>query len=164
MANAIKGQRLIDTTRRSLTKVIIISDGTNEANSVLIDVSTLKFALNANGVIMTSNADPKSIYRTTVKRVFGNLKSNNASIRLQWHGDSNSEIITSGSGSFDINFENMGDSAVIHNPEANSSGDILISTAGLVAGDVATLFIDLKKDNQDFDAGQTADPYTFNRA
>lgn len=163
MANTIRNQKLIDTTKRALSKVIILSDGTNEANTVLIDVSALQFSLNANSIIMVGGADPKPTYRTTIKRVFGNMKSNNAGLKLQWHGDSNSEIITVGSGNFDFSFEHMGDSAVITNPEANSSGDILISTAGLVAGDMVTLFVDLKKDNRDYDAGQTADPYAFNR-
>jgi hypothetical protein len=163
MANKIVGQRLIDSTKKAVTKIILVSDGTNEANTVLIDVSTLRFALNANSMIMSSNTHPKSKYNTTVKKIYGNLKSNNGTIRIQWHGDSNSEIIAVGSGSINYNFDSMIDGIVITNPEANSSGDILITTTGLVAGDVATLFIDLKKDAGDFDAGQTADPYAFNR-
>jgi hypothetical protein len=31
-------------------------------------------------------------------------------------------------------------------------------------GDAITMFLELKKDNADYDAGQTADPYAFNRA
>lgn len=163
MANKILQQRLADTTKRVLTKVVLVSDGTAEANTVLIDVSSLRFALNANGYIMQANTHPKTRYNTTIKRISGNMKSNNATLRLQWHGDANSEIIAVGSGSFDYNFENMIDGGAISNPEANSSGDILITTTGLVAGDVATIMIDQRKDNNDFDAGQTADPYAFNR-
>jgi hypothetical protein len=163
MANKILGQRLVDSTKKAVTKIILISDGSDEANTVLIDVSTLNFALNTNGKIMTSNANSKSQYNTTIKKIYGNLKSNNGTIRLQWHGDSNSEIIAVGSGRISYNFDSMIDGIVIPNPEANSSGDILITTTGLVAGDIATLFIDLKKDATDFDAGQTADPYAFNR-
>jgi len=163
MANKILKQRLADTNKRVLTKVVLISDSTNEANSVLIDVSTLNFALNANGYIMVSGTDPKSKYNTTIKNISGNLKSNNGTLRLQWEGDSNSEIIAIGSGRFDFDFEGMTAGGAIDNPEANSSGDILITTTGLVAGDVATIIIDQRKDNNDFDAGQTADPYAFNR-
>ena len=161
MANLIRTQKLIDTTKRALAKFVIISDGTQEANTVLLDVSTLAFALNANGFIMTSNTHPKSSYRTTVKRVFGTVRSNNATIRIKWHGDANSEMLAFGDGGFDFNFESMGDGAVITNPEANSSGDILITTTGIASGEVATIFIDVRKDNRDFDAGQTADPYAF---
>jgi hypothetical protein len=165
MANKIVGQRLVDSTKRNLTKVILMSDGTQEANTRLIDVSTLSFALNTSGRIMTANVNPKTAYRTTIRRVFGNMKANSAAaIRLQWEGTGNSEIVTSGAGSFDYNFENMGDGAVLFNPESGAvSGDILISTSNLGAGDAITLFIDLRKDNQDYDAGQTADPYAFNR-
>lgn len=163
MANLIRQQRLVDSTKRNLTKVVLVSDGSNEANTTLIDVSSLAFSLNANGIIMTSNTDPKATYRTTVKRIFGNLKSANGSIRLQWHGDANSEIVAFGSGYVDYSFELMVDGGSINNPEANSSGDILITTTGMAADDVATIFIDLRKDNRDYDAGQTADPAAFNR-
>lgn len=80
---------------------------------------------------------------------------------MKWEGDGNSEIIVFGSTSVDFNFEN--DGAVISNPEANATGDILISTANVVFGDAITIFLDLKKDSRDYDAGQTADPYAFNR-
>lgn len=163
MANKIVGQRLVDSTKRALTKIVIVSDGTAEANSTLIDVSTLRFALNANGYIMQSNTHPLATYRTSIKRIMGNMQSNNATIRLQWHGASNSEIIAVGRGRFDYNFESMIDGGVITNPETSSSGDILITTQGLVNGDVATIIIDQRKDNRDYDAGQTADPYAFNR-
>jgi hypothetical protein len=163
MANLIRTQNLVDTTKRALAKFIIISDGTNEANTVLLDVSTLSNSLNANGYIMVGGVHPLATYRTTVKRVFGSVKANNATIRLKWHGDANSEMLVFGEGNFDFNFESMGDVAVISNPEANSSGDILITTTGLQAGDVATIFIDVRKDNRDYAAGQFADPYAFNR-
>lgn len=162
MANLIRQQKLIDNNKRALLKCVFISDGTNEANTVLVDVSNLGYALNANGYIMVSNTHPKTTYRTTIKRVFGNVTSN-GNIKLQWHGDSNSEIIAAGSGRVDFNFDSQGDVAVIPNNEANSSGDILLSTAYAKAGDVFTLMIDLRKDARDYDAGQTADPVAFNR-
>jgi len=162
MANKILQQKLSDSTKRALTKTVIISDGTNEANTILVDVSSLAYALNATGVI--SGTNPRAKHNTTIKRILGNFKSNNGVIRLQWHGASNSEIIAVGSGSFEYNFEKMVDGGSIPNPETNSTGDILITTTGLVSGDVATIIIDQRKDNNDYDAGQTADPYAFNRA
>lgn len=162
MANILKGQRIIDSNKRTLIKYVFLSDGTAEANSTLVDASSLAFALNTNGYIMSSNVNPKTSYRTTIKRIFGNAKVNSY-VTLQWAGTSNAEIATIGSGSFDYDFQSMGDGATIPNPEANSSGDVLISTAGLASGDLVTLFVDLKKDGQDYDSGQAADPYAFNR-
>jgi hypothetical protein len=158
----IKEQRLIDSNKRALIKYIILGNGTQNSNTVLVDVSTLALALNANGQIMASNTHPKSLYRTTIKRCAGTLSSN-GNIKIQWHGDANGEVVFVGSGSFDYDFQSMGDGAVITNPEANSSGDILITTSSLVAGEGATIILDLRKDSRDYDAGQTADPYAFNR-
>ena len=157
MANVIKEQRLIDSNKRTLVKYVILSDGTQEANTRLLDASSLAFALNATGVISQTN--PKSNYRTSIKKIKAYSKTT-GSVRLIWEGDANSEIITFGSATVDFNFEN--DGAVITNPEANATGDILISTLGLTTGDAITLFLDLRKDSLDYDAGQTADPYAFN--
>lgn len=160
MANLIREQKLVDTNKRALLKYVFISDGTADANSVLVDVSTLGFALNANGQIMQSGTDPKSSYRNTITRIFS-VGRGNGSLKLQWHGDANSEIIVIPSGSVDLTFEGLG-GGVISNPEANSSGDILISTSNVSTGEHFTLLIDLKKDARDYDAGQTADPAAFN--
>jgi hypothetical protein len=158
MANVIREQKLIDSNKRTLVKYVILSDGTQESNTRLLDASSLAFALNATGVI--SQTDLKSNYRTTIKKIKAYSKTA-GSVRLKWEGDANSEIITFGSASVDYSFEN--DGAVISNPEANATGDILISTLGLTAGDTLTLFLDLRKDSLDYDAGQTADPYAFNK-
>lgn len=163
MANRIVGQRLADTQKRALTKFVMIFDGTAESNTTLIDVSSLQYALNTSGQIMTGNTDIKSKYNTTIKRITGNFKSNNGTIRLQWNGPANSEIIAIGAGRFDYDFEAMLGGGVITNPEVGGTGDIMITTTGLVNGDVATIMIDQRKDNADYDAGQTADPYAFNR-
>lgn len=161
MANIIKEQRLVDTTKRSLLKYVFISDGTTEANTKLVDVSTLAFALDTSGGIMVNDANSKSKYTTTVKRIWGNY-TGSGYVKLQWHGDSNTEICVFGDGSVDYDFDRRGTAAVIPNPEANSSGDILISTVGVGSGNVFTLFVDIHKDNADYDAGQTADPAAFN--
>lgn len=163
MANLIRQQKIIDSNKRALIKYVVVSDGSQQSNTILINVSTLAFAMNANGYIASTDSNTKANYRTTIKRIFGQVCSANAKLKLQWHGDANSEIVTMSSGSFDYDFQSMGDGATIPNPEANSSGDVLISTAGLASGDLVTLFIDLKKDGQDYDQGQTADPYAFNR-
>jgi hypothetical protein len=165
MANVLNGQRLVDNNKRALIKLVFVSDGSAESNTVLIDVSTLRFAMNSNNMIMQSNTHPKSTYRTTIKRIFGNATAPDPGsyYKLQWQGDANSEIITFSSTPFDYNFDAMGDGAVIPNPEGNTSGDILISTKNIGSGNTFTLFIDLRKDGRDYDSGQTADPVAFNR-
>jgi len=162
MANILKGHRIIDSTRRTLVKYVFISDGTAVANTTLLDASSLQFALNSTGQIMSSNVNPRSMYRTSIKRIFGSAKANSY-ISLQWEGASNTEIVTFGNGSFDYDFQSMGDGATIPNNETNPTGDILFSVNGNKVNDTFTLFIDLKKDNNDYDAGQTADPYAFNK-
>lgn len=161
MANLVREQRLVDTQRRSLIKYTMTLD-TAIANSTLVDVSTLRYALNANGYIMSSNTNPLGNYRTTIKRIFGTAKAN-AYIKLQWQGASNSEIVTIPTGAFDFDFQSMGDGATISNPETSSNGDILLTVVTPSSADAATIFIDLKKDNRDYDAGQSADPTAFNR-
>jgi hypothetical protein len=57
----------------------------------------------------------------------------------------------------------MGDGAVLTNPEANASGDILVSSTGLALGDCYTLLIDLRKDTRDYDQGQSGSPIDYNK-
>ena len=161
MANLIREQRLIDSNKRALIKYVMTLD-TAVANTVLVNASTLNLALNTSGYIMTSNTDPKSQYRTTIKRVFGNAKAN-AYIKLQWQGATNSEIITISSGNFDYSFDTTGEGATISNPEASATGQILMTVVTPSSADAATIFLDLRKDARDYDAGQTAYPVAFNR-
>jgi len=163
MPNLIRQHNLIDNNKRALIKYVIVSDGTNEANTRLVDVSMLRFSLNTNGYIMTGNTNSRSNYRTTIKRIFGNAITDGY-VRLQWEGTTNSEIVVFGSGGFDYDFQSTsGDVAVFTNPEASPTGDVLISTKGLNANSAMTFFIDIRKDSRDYDAGQTADPVAFNR-
>ena len=168
MANLIREHRIIDNNRRALIKYVCISDGTQFSNTVLVDVSTLAFALNANGQIMQSNTHPRSTYRTTISKIKGDTSVGpNATgyVKLQWHGATNSEIIVASSSSFEYSGETWGSNGgwTLPNPEANSSGDVLISTVGMKANDNITLILELRKDGQDYDQGQTADPMAFNR-
>lgn len=164
MANRILEQRLVDTNNRALIKYVFIGDGTALANTLLVDVSTLSNSLNTNGYIMSGNTDVKSVYKTAIKRIYGNCKANNA-FKLQWFGTANTEIVTISSGYFDINFDAYGGAASIPFPvgEPGANGDIYISAVTPGATDSLTLFIDLKKNPQDYSAGQHADPIAFNQ-
>lgn len=165
MANLITQQRIIDSNKRALIKFVFkYVDTATESNTTILDVSTLNFSLNTNGYIMTGNTDSKSNYRTTLKRIYGNAHLP-SSARIQWKSDANNDIVTFNSGGFDYNFESMGDGATIpQDGSTNINGDLVFSTAGtLAAGHCFTLFVDLRKDGRDFDSGQTADPYSFNK-
>lgn len=162
MANRIFTQKLIDTQKRAVIKIVVLSDGTNESNTAIIDASQLAYALNANGYIMSSNTHPKSNYRTTIKRAYGQAVSNGCFF-ISWQGDNKAPILTMSGGIFDYNLETSGYNAVFTNPEANANGMILLSSTNAKNGDSLTLILDLKKDNRDFDAGQTADPDAFKR-
>lgn len=163
MANVVKEHKIIDTQSRTLVKNVMVVD-TVSANNLLVDVSNLAFSLNANGKIMSSNTHPKSIYRNTIRRIYGHasLKSGGY-ITLVWGGANTDSIVTIGNGLFDYNFDSMGLSASIPIQDtANSTGDILYATTGVAAGDALTIFIELKKDNRDYDAGQSRDSGAFN--
>lgn len=162
MANLIREQRIIDNNKRALLKYTMTIDSA-VANSTLVDVSTLRYALNANSQIMSSNTHPRTSYGSNIKRIFGSAKAN-AYIKLQWQGATNSEIVTIHSGNFDYDFHSMGDGATIPNTETSgANGDILITIVTPSSADAATIFIDLRKNPSDYDQGQTADPAAFNR-
>lgn len=165
MAVSVKEQRIIDSNKRALIKYTIFSDdGTPSGNTGLVDVSTLAFALNTSGQIMTGNTNPRSSYRVGIKRVFGyGANVNSGIVTLRWNDAANTEILSVGSGNFDINFDPSGDGAVIPNPfpRANADGDIIYST-NINAGAFVTLFLELKKDPSDYDQGQSARPSDFN--
>lgn len=164
MANIVNTQLLVDTNKRSLVKIVMEFD-TNVSNSVLINASTLAYALNTSGKIMTGGVDAKSNYRTTIRGIAGNAKTDGY-VKLQWQGDTNSSIVVIPNGRFEYGFEKFGaggDIGVITNPETNATGNILFSIVNASSNNALTLFIDLKKDARDYDAGQTADPTAFNR-
>lgn len=163
MAATIHEQRIIDNHKRTLVKWVYISDGSQSANATLLDVSTLNYALNTNGQIMTGGVDRKAAYRVTIKRIMGSIHTKNkGKATLQWHGSANSPIAVASDSFIDFNFDAQGDGAVIPNPESNTNGNLLITTSDLTSGDAFTLFLDLRKDARDYDQGQSRDPAAFN--
>lgn len=168
MPNEITRTTLIDTNKRALIRYVIHSDGTDESNTKILDVSSLAYALNTSNKIMTGNTNAKNVYRTSIVRIFGSYSAKNKGyIELMWETTNNSNgtstFATIAEGFFDYNFTGLGHADAITTPPSNVNGDIIINSdfANL---DHATFYIDLKKDNRDFDAGQTADPAAFNAA
>jgi hypothetical protein len=134
----------------------------------MIDVSTLAFALNANSQVMSSNTHPRGSYSVDVQRIYGFNRSNNyISIMFEGQGSlGNSEIAVIPSGNFDIGGDthmSIGPYSLKNPQPETSNGDILFNVVMPNEHDTFTIFIDCKKDNNDYDAGQTADPVAFNR-
>ena len=159
MATVLTTQTLVDTNRHSVIKVVGV--GGTDANVSLIKAANLAYAINATGQVSSTN--PKRLNRVAIKRIWGQGQMTAAkAVTLQWGGNSNSAIVTFGTGSFDYNFDASSTQGTIEIPDqANCTGDIIFSsTAG--ATDTWTLFIDLKKDGRDYDQGQARDPLAFN--
>jgi hypothetical protein len=159
MATVLTTQTLVDTNRHSVIKVVGV--GGTDANVSLIKAANLAYAINATGQVSSTN--PKRLNRVAIKRIWGQGQMTVAkAVTLQWGGNSNSAIVTFGTGSFDYNFDASSTQGTIEIPDqANCTGDIVFSsTAG--ATDTWTLFIDLKKDGRDYDQGQARDPLAFN--
>ncbi len=166
MANIITQTKLIDSTKRALIRYHIHSDGTYEANTKILDVSGLAFSLNTSGKIMSGNTNAKGVYRTSIVRIFGSYAAkNNGHVELMWettNGSNGASVFASfGEGFFDYNFTGLGHGDAVATPSANVNGDIIMDSV-FDNNDHVTIYIDLKKDNRDFDAGQTARPSDFN--
>jgi hypothetical protein len=162
MANKIFEEKLVDSNKRALVKYVYISDGTAEANTLLLDASSLNFSLNANSYIMASNTHMKPFYGLSVKRMYGSAKVANT-VSLAWRSTTNTEFMTIQSGSFDYSFAGSGTGGgLITNPRAaGANGDILLNVRSPVVGDSFTIFLELVKDGADYDMGQTAEPQSF---
>jgi len=160
MPTTLNRQTLVDTNRNSVIK--IVGYGGGDANASLVVAANLAFAINATGKVSTLN--PKRLNRIAIKRIWGQgqMASGN-SVSLNWGGNSNSAIVTFGSGSFDYDFESSSTPGIIEIPDtANCTGDIVF-TSSIGSNETWTLFLSLKKDGRDYDQGKTRDPLAFNR-
>lgn len=159
MATVLTTQKLVDTNRHAVIK--IVGTGGGDANASLIVAANLAYAINATGVVSTSN--PKRLNRVAIKRIWGQAQiSNGKIVTLQWGGNTNTSIVTFGAGPFDYSFDSGSTPGTIEIPDqANCTGDIVF-TSTATTGDAWTLFIDLKKDGQDYDQGQAVRPNDFN--
>jgi hypothetical protein len=118
MANTITTQVIVDGSRNTIIKVFIIGDGSGEeTNTVVFDASAYKTA-------STSNKLRKTCY---------NL--NGFEAVLNWDATANVPLITLGQGHQEqIDFFRYG-GGLPNNGGAGRTGDILMTTTGLGAGD-----------------------------
>lgn len=151
MANATTEQRLMDGTHKAVVKLTGTTDGASgQIGGVVIDVSTLAQAKNANNILMTSNADPKSIYRVYVKKILADIYG--GYVTLSWQDNTaNNTMVTLGPGYREFDFEFIG--GLITNPSSNSTGDIILNTTGFGANGAYTIVLELKKDGNDYVTG-----------
>lgn len=173
MANIFTEQRLVDTQDKAVIKLTGRFDGNTQDNNVRVDVSTLAYALNANGYIMTSNTDPKALYRTFVTSIMYDVNIANGYLAIQWQGSegdntANTDMYVLHSGQHSLLVDDTRYASVIDNPTAiadpaNTNGDIIFTTVGADANDSYSVILVLKKDARDYDKGQSADPVAFNR-
>ena len=159
MATVVTTQTLVDTNRHSVIKVV--GSGGTDANVSLVVAANLAYAINATGSVSTTN--PKRLNRVAIKRIWGQGQmTGSTNVTLKWGGNSNNAIVTFGNGPFDYNFDAGSTGGTIEIPDqANCTGDIAI-TSTTSGTDSWTLFLDLKKDNRDYSAGQHRDPKAFN--
>lgn len=163
MANSV--QIISDTTRKVVVK--LWGDASEPNPTLKVDAGLLAFALNANNrIASTPGTDRKSKYRLELAKVLYDVQSGDTRgyVKLMWNGDSPNTIITL-SGSGELRFSEGSDVFTVNNAvAANSTGNVLLSTAGFNANCAYSIFATFKKNAGDYDQGQTADPTGFPHA
>jgi hypothetical protein len=164
MANSTT--RIVDSTRRLVLKM---HGDANEASILKVDPATLAFALNANSVIISAGADRRPQYRMALKKVYYDVQSGDSRGYVRVHTDGGANIANtlftvSGTGTLSFRSDD-GDSLAISTDQLglSTTGNIFLTAVGFSGNAFYTIVADFKKDNRDFDAGQTADPKAFNR-
>jgi len=170
MATSNNTQLLIDTTKRTVVKRVGIFDsaGGNEAQTVLIDATSLSGVLDANGALWQSGNTLPSGFGSqclSIKRIIYNVDAEVGHLQLKWQGNNSANdktIVAFGVGSGDTNpSDNL---PVMWNNAINPTGNITIQTVGTTANAAYTLIIELHKNGAYYQSGQYNDPSAFNFA
>ena len=151
MATLFQSQTLVDTSRRTVIKIVGGLGGVDDTGNLVVN------SANLSGFKGPGNVGLYSI-RTIQYSV-----SQNASVRLYWYGsNSNSNIaVLSGTGVFP--FPGAAGFSII--PDANgATGNLWVASSGFNnAGAGYTIILDIAKNPQYYDPGTAADPSAFNR-
>lgn len=175
MANAFSYQVLKDDTQHSVIKLTGSFDGASgqESNIARIQANTLYGALDANGVPLRSSLSVSNTalpyYGLTINRIWYDSATDNGDIQLYWRANNSPNaavesgipiVFMQGNGEYD----GAGNWITIKNPlvNANTNGDIGITTRGQVANASYTIILELRKDNAQYQRGQFNDPAAFN--
>lgn len=130
MANTITTQTLLDGDRNAVIKIHIVSDGTAESNTQIVDVSGL------------SNLDTNvATGEVRLDKVKANLSGFAAD--LHWDATSNVDIMSVPDGESDHDFKRFG--GLANNAGAGKTGDVLMSLRGNSAGDEGTIVLEMVK-------------------
>jgi len=166
MANLYTYQILRDTTEKTVIKLTANFDGTGqESNNARIQANTLYGALATNGFQVANTQGGAAnttlpFYNLSITRIGYNIASQQKGyVELYWTGSTSVPIIN-----MDLSGEYSEDQGMVSIPNnaVSPTGDIGIATIGLGANCAYTLFIELRKDNQQYQRGQFNDPGAFN--
>jgi hypothetical protein len=168
MANNYTYEILKDTTQKVVIKLTANFDGSGqESNAYRIQANTLYGALDANGVPLFSSLSVSNTalpyYGLSVSRVGYNIASQQKGyVELSWTSANTAQSVPIMN--MDLCGEYSEDQGMvsIRNNAPNATGDIGVTTFGLVANCAYTLFVELRKDNAYYQRGQFNDPAAFN--
>lgn len=162
MANSFSYQVLKDTTEHAVIKLTGKFDGTGQENNhSRIAANTLYGALNTTNTLLSGGGTAKPYYGLTLHRLWYDCGCT-GDVELYWHADVPVPLMfLNGNGEYD----GAGNWVTIPNAAkgtANCSGDILVTTRGMVANDSYTMVVELRKENEYYQRGQFNEPAAFN--
>ena len=163
MANSVL--TLVDATNRYVARFF---GDTSEAQTLKIDPGALKYALNANGMIMGAATDRLKCYSLYLRRIMYDVQPGDTKgfLRISTNGDGPNTVWTLSS-SGDIRFDEGGATCLLNvaATTANTNGNVFFTFATLPgsANSAYSVLLDFRKEPTHYDQGQTADPKAFNR-
>ncbi len=122
MADAVTTEFIYSGRRRKILHITGISDGTGESTVIKADISTLTFVGSQGATVPTY---------TVVDMIDFNIQGY-TSIRLHWDHTTNDEIAILPAGTGTIDWNALG--GKVDPRTAGDTGDILLTTAGHIAG------------------------------
>ena len=172
MANIYTSEVLKDTTQKTVIKLTANFDGSGEENNPYrIQANTLYGALATNGYLVANSQGgaantPLSYYGLSVSRIGYNIASQQKGyLELYWTNGANTaqSVPIMNMDLCGQYSEEQGMVSILNNAN-NATGDIGTRTFGMgyVANTAYTLFIELRKDNAQYQRGQFNDPAAFN--
>jgi hypothetical protein len=140
MGNTVTTTALLKGKRRTILYTTVVSDGTEESDTVIYDSSAIASALGIS--------DPLDC---TINAVHAYVSSANAAavpqVKLEF--DANTDVlavgIPSGNGSLEANFQKIC-GGLRNYAGTGKTGDITLTTLGLESGDSITLILDVRMD------------------
>jgi hypothetical protein len=168
MSNVYTYQVLKDTTEKTVIKITANFDGSGqESNNYRITANSLYGALDANGVPLYSSLSvsntPLSYYGLSISRLGYNIASQQKGyVELVWTSANTAQSVPIFNMDLCGKYGEDEGLVSLKNNAPNPTGDIGVFTYGLGANCAYTLFVELRKDNAQYQRGQFNDPAAFN--